>query len=41
MRLSRVVCWLFASFTIISLAPSALAQQDQDFETGLNPYRTY
>src|SRR3984885_2147526 len=41
MRPSRVVCWLFASLTLISLAPSAIAQQDQVFETGLNPYRTY
>jgi RHS repeat-associated protein len=41
MRLSRVICWLFASLMIMSLAPSAIAQQDQDFETGLNPYATY
>ena len=41
MRLFRVVCWLIASLTITALAPSAVAQQDQDFETGLNPYRTY
>jgi RHS repeat-associated protein len=40
-RLSRVICWLFASLMIILLAPSAIAQQDQDFETGLNPYATY
>jgi RHS repeat-associated protein len=41
MRLFRVLCWLFASLAISSLAPSAIAQQDQDYETGLNPYRTY
>ena len=41
MRLFHFVCWLVASLMIISLAPSAVAQQDQDFETGLNPYRTY
>jgi RHS repeat-associated protein len=41
MRSFRVVCWLVASLTVISLAPSAIAQQDQDYETGLNPYRTY
>jgi RHS repeat-associated protein len=41
MRLFRVVCWLVACLAVISLAPSAIAQQDQDFETGLNPYRTY
>jgi RHS repeat-associated protein len=41
MRLSRVVCWLFASLTIISLAPSAVAQENQAYETGLNPYQSY
>ena len=41
MRLLHGVCWLVASFMIISLAPSTFAQQDQDFETGLNPYQTY
>ena len=41
MSLLRVVCWLVASMIIISLAPSATAQQDQAFETGLNPYRSY
>jgi YD repeat-containing protein len=41
MRLLRVVCWLVASLMIISFAPSAIAQETQDYETGLNPYQSY
>ena len=41
MRSFRVVCWFVASLTVISLAPSAIAQENQVYETGLNPYRTY
>jgi RHS repeat-associated protein len=41
MSLLRVVCWLVASLIIISFASSAVAQETQDYETGLNPYRSY
>jgi RHS repeat-associated protein len=41
MHLLRFVCWLVASLMIISFAPSAIAQETQDYETGLNPYQSY
>jgi hypothetical protein len=41
MRLRLVVSWLVASLLIISQAPTANAQQNQAYETGLNPYRSY
>jgi RHS repeat-associated protein len=41
MRLFRALFWIVSYLAVISLVPSALAQQVQDFETGLNPYRSY
>jgi RHS repeat-associated protein len=41
MRSFHVVCWFVASLTVILLAPSAIAQENQVYETGLNPYATY
>jgi RHS repeat-associated protein len=39
--LLRFVYWFVASLMIISFAPSAIAQETQDYETGLNPYQSY
>lgn len=41
MRPPRVIGWLVAPLMIIWFAPSAVAQENQVYETGLNPYQTY